>query len=87
MTNAADRQLPVFDRGGRGPLSNPDNDPSGVVGGRTEDIPEDDLPEDVVQAEESRPTLPDETVDGLDDMDEEIRRQAEDLPLDTPGSL
>ncbi len=43
--------------------------------------------QDWVEAERSRPTLPDETADGLDDMDEEIRHQAEDQPLDTPGRL
>ena len=43
--------------------------------------------QDWVEAENSRPTLPDETADGLDDMDEEVRHQAEDLPLDTPGRL
>lgn len=86
MTRAADKQLPVFDRGGEGPLSNPDNEPSGIVGGMTRDILSDDLDEDLAQAENSRPTLPDETVDGLDDMDEEVRRQSEDLPLDTPGA-
>lgn len=43
--------------------------------------------QDVVEAENSRPTLPGETADGLDDMDEEIRHQAEDQPLDTPGRL
>ena len=41
--------------------------------------------QDWVEAENSRPTLPDETVDGMDDMDEEVRHQAEDLPLDSPG--
>ena len=43
--------------------------------------------EDWVESENSRPTIPGETSDGLDDMDEEIRRQAEDLPADTPGRL
>lgn len=42
---------------------------------------------DWVEAENSRPTLPEETDDGLDDMDEEVRRQAEDLPGDTSGRL
>lgn len=42
---------------------------------------------DLAQAEQSRPTLPGETPDGLDDLDEEIRRQAEDLPTDAPGRL
>ncbi len=43
--------------------------------------------EDWVEAENSRPTLPDETSDGLDDMDEEVRRQAEDLPADITGRV
>lgn len=41
--------------------------------------------EDIADAENSRPDIPGETVDGLDEMDEEVRRQAEDLPTDTPG--
>lgn len=40
--------------------------------------------EDVVEADGARPDLPDETADGLDAMDEEVRRQAEDLPVDAP---
>lgn len=87
MTRAANNNLPVFDRAGEGPLSNPDNEPSGVVGGRTSDIPADILSQDEATAEDSRPDLPDETADGLDDTEEEMRRQAEDLPLDTPGSI
>lgn len=43
--------------------------------------------QDWVDAENSRPTLPEETADGLDEMDEEVRRQAEDLPADTAGRL
>ena len=87
MTREADNQLPVFDRGGQGPLSNPDNEPSGVVGGRQRTEPAEDIREDLLEAENSRPDLPDETPDGLDDTDEEMRRQAEDLPLDTPGRI
>ena len=41
--------------------------------------------EDWVEAESSRPNLPDENSEGLDEMEEEVRRQAEDLPVDTPG--
>jgi hypothetical protein len=37
---------------------------------------------DWIEAENSRPTLPDETEDGLNDLDEEVRRQAEDLRPD-----
>jgi hypothetical protein len=47
--------------------------------------PDDISVQDWIEAEKSRPTLPDETADGLDDMDEEVRHQAEDLPLDKPG--
>ena len=43
--------------------------------------------EDIAEAEASRPTLPDETEDGLDAMDEEIRRQAEGPTDDTPGRV
>ena len=86
MTRAADKQLPVFDRGGQGPLSNPDNEPSGIVGGMTRDVPADDLDDNLAEAENGRPTLPDETVDGLDDTEEEVRHQSEDRPLDTPGA-
>ncbi|RYB04129.1 hypothetical protein [Lichenibacterium ramalinae] len=43
--------------------------------------------DDIAEAESSRPDIPGETVDGLDEMDEEVRRQAEDLPTDTPGRL
>ena len=43
--------------------------------------------DDIAEAESSRPDIPGETVDGLDEMDEEVRRQAEDLPADTPGRL
>lgn len=82
---AADKQLPVFDRGGQAPLSNPDDEPSGIVGGRTRQQPTDVVSEQNRQAENAVPDLPDETVDGLDDTEEEVRRQAEDLPLDTPG--
>ncbi len=46
----------------------------------TTTAPEDATVQDWIEAEHSRPTLPDETADGLDDTDEEIRRQAEDLP-------
>ena len=43
--------------------------------------------DDLDEAEASRPTLPDETVDGLDELDEEIRHQAEDIPTDAPRRL
>lgn len=41
--------------------------------------------QDWTEADGGRPTLPDETADGLDATDEEIRHQAEDLPLDSFG--
>ena len=56
-----------------------------LEGGDTSMDPERMTLEDWVEAENARPTLPDETVDGLDETEEEIRRQAEDLPVDTPG--
>ena len=40
---------------------------------------------DLDEAEASRPTLSDENADGFDEMEEEIRHQAEDLPIDAPG--
>ena len=46
------------------------------------DAPSETPLQDWVEAENSRPTLPDETADGLDDMDEAIRREAEDIPSD-----
>ena len=56
-----------------------------LEGGNRSMDPEDQTLEDVMESERSRPDLPDETADGLDDMDEEVRRQAEDLPIDAPG--
>ena len=56
-----------------------------LQGGDTSMDPESMTLEDWVEAEGSRPTLPDEKSEGLDEMEEEIRRQAEDLPADTPG--
>ena len=58
-----------------------------LEGGDTSMDPESMTLEDVAEAESSRPDIPGETVDGLDEMDEEVRRQAEDLPPDTPGRL
>ena len=59
------------------------------VGQRESATPDNDAMslKEVAAAENSRPTLPDETADGLDDMDEEVRHQAEDRPLDTDGRL
>lgn len=85
MTRATDDQLPVFDRGGQGPLSNPDNEPSGTVGGAAPELASDDLTPDQAQAEHGRPDLPDETADGLDDTDEQIRRQGKICPSTHPG--
>ncbi len=64
---------------GGGPITGPSADPS---------TDESETPlQDWIEAENSRPTLPEETADGLDEMDEEVRRQAEDLPGDTSGRL
>ena len=73
LTPEADRPS-----GGR-PIEGPSADPS--------DDPSETPLQDWIEAENSRPNLPEETADGLDDMDEEVRRQAEDLPGDTPGRL
>ena len=56
-----------------------------LEGGDTSMDPENMTLEDWIESEGSRPTLPDENAEGLDEMDEEVRRQAEDLPLDIPG--
>lgn len=49
--------------------------------------PEDASLQDWIEADKSRPTLPGETPDGLDDTDEEVRHQAEDRPLEDMGDL
>ena len=56
-----------------------------LAGRDTSMDPESMTLDDVAVAEEGRPDIPGETVDGLDEMDEEVRRQAEDFPSDTPG--
>lgn len=43
--------------------------------------------EDWIAAEHARPDLPDETIDGLTELEEEVRRQAEDVPLGAPNPL
>ena len=58
-----------------------------LEGGDTSMDPETMSLGNVAEAENGRPTIPGETVDGLDDLDEEVRRQAEDLPADTSGRL
>ena len=58
-----------------------------LAGRDTSMDPESMTLEDVAEAERSRPDIPGETADGLDDLDEEVRRQAEDLPADIPGRL
>ncbi len=40
--------------------------------------------DDIAEAEAARPDLPGETDDGLDELEESVRRQAEDLPIDAP---
>ena len=73
----------------RDSVSSEPSEPSSpdVEGRNTSMDPESMTLEDWVESENSRPTLPDETSDGLDDMDEEVRRQAEDLPADTTRRL
>jgi hypothetical protein len=56
-----------------------------LEGGDTSMDPETMTLEDWVEAEGSRPTLPDENADGLDDMEAEIQHQAEDRPTEPPG--
>ncbi len=56
-----------------------------LEGGDTSMDPESLSLEDLAVAEDGRPDIPGETADGLDEMDEEVRRQAEDLPTETPG--
>ncbi|WP_237479818.1 hypothetical protein [Lichenibacterium dinghuense] len=56
-----------------------------LEGGDTLMDPESMSLEDLAVAEDARPDILGETVDGLDEMDEEVRRQAEDLPSGTPG--
>jgi hypothetical protein len=41
--------------------------------------------DDIAEAEAARPDLPGETDDGLDELEESVRREAEDLPIDAPG--
>jgi hypothetical protein len=65
-----------------GPDEGPAVDPQREATDRSPDDldadPEDATLEDWETADASRPTLPDETEDGLSDQDEEVRRQAED---------
>lgn len=56
------------------------------LGGRDTSMdPESMTLDDLAVAEQGRPDIPGETADGFDEMDEEVRRQAEDVPSDTPG--
>ncbi len=59
----------------------------GLAGGDRSMDPETMTLDDVAEAERSRPDIPGETIDGLDDLDEEVRLQAEDLPADLPGRI
>lgn len=58
-----------------------------VVGREIEDETDGITAEDWVAAEHARPDLPDETSDGLTELEEEVRRQAEDVPLGAPNPL
>lgn len=55
-----------------------DRSPDDFDAGRDTGTGEDATLEDWAVADASRPTLDDETEDGLSDQDEEVRRQAED---------
>lgn len=58
-----------------------------VLGRHADDDVEGIAGEDWVAAEHARPDLPDETIDGLSALEEEVRRQAEDVPLGAPNPL
>ncbi|MBN9526992.1 MAG: hypothetical protein J0H82_12340 [Alphaproteobacteria bacterium] len=58
-----------------------------VVGREAEDEVEGVSGADWVAAERARPDLPDETIDGLSELEEEVRRQAEDVPTGAPSPL
>ena len=69
----------------------PDQDPSVAAFGEdvesydTQSVTEDDADataRDWAVAESARPDMSDETADGLNDVEEEVRRMAEDLPVD-----
>ena len=49
--------------------------------------PEDASAQDWAVAEAARPSFADETVDGLSDLEEEVRHAAEDLPDDEPWEV
>lgn len=80
-------------------LDHPGDEPSdGSADGAAADLPSDDLEtdrdpdsgedatlEDWAVADASRPDLDDETDDGLSDLEEEVRRQAEDPVSISPG--
>ncbi len=58
-----------------------------VVGREVEDEVEGVSGADWVAAERARPDLPDETIDGLSELEEEVRRQAEDVPIGAANPL
>jgi hypothetical protein len=78
-------QIEMFDRAR---AKAPERSVSRVVVGReVEGAVEGITGEDWVAAERARPDLPDETIDGLTELEEEVRRQAEDVPLGAPNPL
>jgi len=58
-----------------------------VLGREVEEETDGITGEDWIAAEQARPDLPDETIDGLSELEEEVRRQAEDVPLGAPNPL
>ncbi len=58
-----------------------------VLGREVEEETDGITGEDWIAAEQARPDLPDETIDGLTELEEEGRLQAEDVPLGAPNPL
>jgi hypothetical protein len=80
-----DSQIEMFDQAG---TAAPELSVArAVVGREAEDEVEGVSGADWVAAERARPDLPDETIDGLSELEEEVRRQAEDVPTGAPNPL
>ena len=88
-TSTADEERAALARARR---RAPEQDPSMAVFGRDVDSydeqgatqPEDSTAQDWLVADAARRDFDDETVDGLTDLEEEVRHAAEDLPADEP---
>ena len=70
---------------GRSARTEPEEaDPENIEGQSDEPHAEDEREvsiDDFITAERARPDIPEETVDGLNELEEEVRRQAEDRAL------